>query len=168
MSTPASDFAEVGADLLRMAAAMARATRGRFDGEGATVLETTFAYAEAATFAFSALAQAPSLAPEQQQRASNLASAFRNSIGTMATHFARGNTVTTLAPLGEFSPKNPHQDRLSSMFGPSALPLVTVSQTAQDALDSMRRDPLVLVSIGADALLQLMATVAAGVVVRSA
>ena len=44
---------------------------------------------------------------------------------------------------------------------------LTVTAAARDALDSLRRDPLVLTTLGTTGLLALMATVAAGVTVNA-
>jgi hypothetical protein len=165
MNTPASDFAETGADLLRLVAALARATKGRFDGEAITVLELAISYTEAATNGFAALANSSNLTPEQRQRSSNLSSAFRGARGGIATHFAPGGTVRSFSDLGVYDPRNPLRDRLGSLLDPGAMDLVTVSTTAQDALDALRRDPLSLVSADTETLLKAMGTIATGVVV---
>lgn len=165
MSTPASDFAEVGADLLRLVAALARATRGRFDGEAATALEAAVSFTEAATNGFAALANAGDLTADQRLRCSQLSGHFRNARGNIATYFPAGSTVLSFADLGSYDLKDPLRDRLGSLLSQGEATLVSVSTTAQDALDALRRDPLSLVSADTETLLNAMGAVATGMAV---
>lgn len=159
----AAAFAQVGEDLLNLAAGLARATQGQFTGETAVVRETAGVYAEAACNAFAALAGMEGMGENERAAAGGVAAAFRTGMAALATYFPMLGQVTTLAPLGMDDPAQPA--RLAAYFGPGTA-LVSVTANAREALETLRRDPLLLVALGVPGLLGLMATVTAGVRVR--
>lgn len=158
------DAVERGEDLLRLTADLARATRGRFDGLSATVLTTARSYAQAGLNAFLALAYLPEMTEAQRLACSQAARAFRDALGTLATYFAGGDTVLSLAELGRLDPKKP--DRIAGFFG-TDVPMVNVTAAARDALDGLHRDPLELAALGQPVIEGLLLDISAGVAVRA-
>lgn len=157
MANPADAFARKGLALAKRVQRLDRVTRGRFDGEAGVALETARLYAGAAANALLALSSQSSLSEERRSAAAVAGHAFRRAAGVLATHFPGGDTVPSLGDLAD-----PAGNRLRQRFE-AAAPLVTVSTAARSALDTLRRDPLFLAELGADALLSLMADAAAGV-----
>ncbi|CAH2606345.1 conserved protein of unknown function (plasmid) [Rhodovastum atsumiense] len=156
-------FAEVGANLLRLAAQLARDTRGTFADGAAPALGTVIAYSEAARNGFQVLAADPGMSEMQRLIAGEMAVSFSKALGTIATRFGQSATMPTLEPLREDAPP-PLRAALADMFATDPGP-VTVTPGALAALDSLRRDPLTLASAGAAAVVQLMAAASEGVVI---
>ena len=158
------DFAERGADLLRCAAKLARGTRGTFADQAAVALAVVVAYAEAAANGFRVIAADPGVSEAQRLAAGQMGAAFGKALGTIATRFGSSGHVPTLDALRVAAPPGVAAP-LASLF-PTAAGPVSVSPGALVALDSLRRDPLILAPAGAAAVVQLMAAAAEGVVIR--
>lgn len=158
------EFSERGEDLARLAEGLARSTSGKFDGPAAVVLATLVAYAEAGAAAFAALSASRDMTEEQRAVLARIASGFRDILGVVATHFAGGDTVVSMAALG--AEPNLIRPRLAEFFGDAVEPLVTVSGAAQQAMEVLRRDPIELLTVAPVDLLGLLAVAAAGVAVR--
>lgn len=144
--------------LLRRVMKLARATRLRFDGDAGTALETARLVVQAAANGYLALASQPALAEDRRVAVAAAAHACRHAQGVLATHFPGHDALPSLADLGD-----PSGAALSQRFV-AAAPIVSVSTSARSALDTLRRDPLVLADLPAEALQSLMASVAEGVV----
>ena len=157
----AVDFIRRGEDLLRMAAGLARATDGRFNGPAAeAALGATVAYAQAAASGLAALASISVVRDPERLALGQAASAFRNALGAFASRFAGGDTVLSLADLGR--PAARGTQRLAGFFD-AAAPFVSVSVSAQTALVGLARDPAELAELGSEQVLGSMAAAAAGV-----
>lgn len=159
-----ADFAYRGEDLLNLAAGLARATQGKFDGLAGSALAAITTYTEAAACGFTALAYQPDLTEPQRQVASALAGGFREAVGHIATHFPPGSTVPTLEPLGT---NDPTASNLADYFGPNAAPFVSFTPAAQAAIDMLRSDPFELAKSSADDIVKLMAAAVVGTGMRS-
>lgn len=157
-------FAARGEDLLRLAAQLARETRGAFTESSGPALDTVVAYSEAARNGFRVLASDPALSETQRLAAGRMASLFGRALGTIATRFGRSATVPTLQGLVSGAPE-PERATLADLF-PAGRPPVSVSPNARAALDSLRRDPLTLRAAGSATVALLMAAAADGVGVR--
>jgi hypothetical protein len=158
------DVLNTGEDLLRLTAGLARATRGRFTGPAAVALATATTFSQAALGGFLALASLPEMTEPQRMACGLAARAFRDGLGTIASNFAGGDVVTSLASLGVMDPSKPAP--LDDFFVDET-PLVLVSLAARDAMDVLRRDPIELASFGRAAIEDLLLTVVVGVVVTS-
>jgi hypothetical protein len=156
----AAEFGYRGEELLTLAVGMARATQGKFGGDASTVLDAARVYSEAACYAFAALAGMEEVSEEHRQACSVVSSGFRTAMGHIASYFSLGGEVPTLIGLGLKDPKKP--DRLGAFFGEQNS-LVFISGAASDALVALRRDPLVLMSLGVAGIRALMETVTSGV-----
>lgn len=148
------DFGFLGQELTDLTSGMARATQGLFDGKAEIVLQTDHDFLEAGWFAYSALAVSEEIPELTRINCSQMATLFREALGVLATHFPNKGSVRSFEDLGIYDPDRPN--RIAEYFGPNSAPLVSVTAVARDALNALRRDPLMLTSLGAPAILRLM------------
>jgi hypothetical protein len=158
-------FGRTGDALMRLVRRLAEAADGRVEGLARVALEALRIYAEAGRDGMAALGETGrgGMSIERHLSVQRLGTAFREALGVLATAYAGGDTVVSLAALGQADEDRP--DRLRRYFALRPPP-VEFSAAARGALDALRQDPLVTVANGPEWLLERMAEAAAGVTIR--
>jgi hypothetical protein len=166
--------AGLGLSIIRDVQDVATEARGIFDSTNSLLLTTARRYATATRNAFHALAASPGLTSQDRATLMAVAAGFQDAACTMGTSFNVGRYFTSYEDLfgasgcsstaGGRSWSTYAEERsnpFKQMFPPVASRLV-VTPEAQDAMDALNRDPLVIAGNEARVAEYLQAT-AAGV-----
>jgi len=173
-------FIDTGTALLQSVASTATSLRGQFDASTTALLTAGSSFAQAGRNSFAALAATPGLSSQQMSALMAVSSCYNDLTCTMANSFNIGLYYQNLdallgasacsstgggdAPSG-FTVANENPFYTLAPSQPSG-PIVTVTQPAAQAINTLRGDPLLLVgqnaSIGA-----LLQAAASGITVSS-